>query len=312
MDVLSRLVELSHLQPALDVRCQLAGQYRIDNEQAPAGAIPFHLVLAGGCIISIDAGQQVALRAGDFLLLRHGGPHAIINAADGPTYPIVLSHEGIMPLLRSAQASDDVDLLCGHFECSVGASAFLLDALPDPFHASLLNVHSEETLKMMGSVLRHETTEERPGALTIVTALCLALLVMALRARDASPSTIPGLLVLLTDQRLSKSVKAMIAAPADRWTIDQLASLSAMSRAAYARRFKDRAAMTVGEFLTDFRMAVASDSLLRTRRAIADIAAAVGYESEAAFGKAFKANSGLSPAQFRLQGASQNRLLQES
>jgi AraC family transcriptional activator of mtrCDE len=164
----------------------------------------------------------------------------------------------------------------------------------------------------MGSVLRHETTEERPGALTIVTALCLALLVMALRARDASPSTIPGLLALLTDQRLSKSVKAMIAAPADRWTIDQLASLSAMSRAAYARQFKDRAAMTVGEFLTDFRMAVASDSLLRTRRAIADIAAAVGYESEAAFGKAFKANSGLSPAQFRLQGASQNRLLQES
>jgi AraC family transcriptional activator of mtrCDE len=57
--------------------------------------------------------------------------------------------------------------------------------------------------------------------------------------------------------------------------------------------------MTVGAFLTDIRMMLASDLLLRTRRTVADIAAEVGYESEAAFGKAFKARRGITPARFR-------------
>ena len=72
-----------------------------------------------------------------------------------------------------------------------------------------------------------------------------------------------------------------------------------MSRATYARQFRERAGMTVGAFLTDIRMMLASDLLLRTRRTVADIAAEVGYESEAAFGKAFKARRGITPARYR-------------
>ncbi len=74
-----------------------------------------------------------------------------------------------------------------------------------------------------------------------------------------------------------------------------------MSRAAYARHFKASSGMTVISFLTELRMAIASDLLMRTRRNAGDIAAEVGYDSEAAFGKVFKASKGLSPARFRHQ-----------
>jgi AraC family transcriptional activator of mtrCDE len=122
---------------------------------------------------------------------------------------------------------------------------------------------------------------------------------MAVRAGKVSPVAPTGLLQLLGDARLGKSVVAMMSSPAFGWTIDDLARHSAMSRATYARQFRERAGMTVGAFLTDIRMMLASDLLLRTRRTVADIAAEVGYESEAAFGKAYKARRGITPARYR-------------
>jgi AraC family transcriptional activator of mtrCDE len=83
--------------------------------------------------------------------------------------------------------------------------------------------------------------------------------------------------------------------------LEELAARSAMSRATYARRFKNSAGMTPGAFLTELRMSLASDLLLHSQRTTADVAAEVGYESEAAFGKAFKVAKGLSPGRFRAQ-----------
>jgi AraC family transcriptional activator of mtrCDE len=122
---------------------------------------------------------------------------------------------------------------------------------------------------------------------------------MALRTRKSTAVDAPGLLSLFADPRLGKSVQAVVAAPARRWIIDELAGLSAMSRATYARRFKISSGMTVGAFLAGLRMALASDMLLNTRRPVGSIAAEVGYESEAAFGKAFKAIRRLTPGRFR-------------
>ncbi|MGO7672908.1 AraC family transcriptional regulator [Rhizobium ruizarguesonis] len=303
MDMLSRLIDLSRLQPALDIRCRLEGAFHIDHEATARGSVPFHLVLGGNCRIRTSAGHGVFMRSGDFVLLPRGAAHAIIGTEDGgPAAPFKVTHEGMLPLRQNAPAETaDVDLLCGHFDCAWGSSTLLLDTLPDVFQASLIGAQSEETLKMLVSLLREETAQEQPGARTIVTAMCLALFTMALRSRGAASLGTPGLLPLLANPRLVKSVKAVMADPAHGWTIDELADLSAMSRATYARQFKESAAMTVGTFLTDLRMMLASDLLLRTRRTVADIAAEVGYESEAAFGKAFKAGKGLTPARFRQQ-----------
>jgi AraC family transcriptional activator of mtrCDE len=299
MDILSRLLDLSRLQPALDIRCRLQGNFAIDHEQAEKGTVPFHLILGGQCRIRA-AGQVLTMRSGDFLLLPRGGAHTIIGVdASGPATDLRVTREGMLPLRQSGDGEPDVDLLCGHFDCASGSSGLLLDSLPDVFQTSLTEAQSEETLKALVALLHRETEREQPGALAIVTAMCLALFIMALRARGNQGFEAPGLLPLIADPRLGKSIRAVMASPAHAWTIAELAALSAMSRATYARQFKDCAGITVGTFLTDLRMALAGDNLLRTRRTVADIAVDVGYESEAAFGKAFKARKGVTPARFR-------------
>jgi AraC family transcriptional activator of mtrCDE len=299
MDVLSRLIELARLQPTLDIRCRLQGAFHIDHESVAAGTLPFHLILGGDCLIRLGSGREVTLRSGDFLLLPRGDAHAIVGLRPGgEARPLRIAVGGMLPLRENGEGEADVDLLCGHFDCAPGSAALLLDSLPDVFHVSLTE-ESEELLKTLVAMLYRETAEERPGALVIITATCLSLFIMAVRAGKVSPVASTGLLQLIGDARLGKSVVAMMSSPAFGWTIDDLARHSAMSRATYARQFRERAGMTVGAFLTDIRMMLASDQLLRTRRTVADIAAEVGYESEAAFGKAFKARRGITPARFR-------------
>jgi len=307
MDMLSRLVELSHLQPTLDIRCRLEGVFHIDHEPAHEGVLPFHLVLGGSCTIRLRSRQQILLRTGDFLLFPRGSAHILKNLGDAsdPAAPLTVSHDGMLPLRQNGLAAD-VDLLCGHFTCAPRSSALLLDSLPDPFHASLADLQNGDVLRTFVDLLRQETMLQQPGALVIITGMCLALLILALRTRNTAPDRTPGLLAPLADPRLSKSISAVMTAPGSRWTIEGLANLSAMSRATYARQFTACAGMTVGDFLTTLRMSVASDRLRGTRRSIADIAAEVGYESEAAFGKTFKAKNGVTPAKFRQRSSAGN------
>ncbi|MFC5758443.1 AraC family transcriptional regulator [Rhizobium sp. GCM10022189] len=299
MDVLSRLIELARLKPTLDIRCRLQGTFAIDHEPAATGTLPFHLILGGDCLIRLRSGREITLRSGDFLLLPRGDAHVIVGLRPrGETGPLRVTTGGMLPLRENGDGDADLDLLCGHFDCAPGSAALLLDSLPDVFHVSLA-AESEELLKTLVAMLYRETAEEKPGALAIITATCLSLFIMAVRAGRASPVASSGLLQLLGDARLGKSAAAMMSSPAFPWTIDELARHSAMSRATYARQFRERAGMTVGAFLTDIRMMLASDLLVRTRRTIADIAAEVGYESEAAFGKAFKGRRGITPARYR-------------
>ncbi|WP_184401965.1 AraC family transcriptional regulator [Rhizobium sp. BK650] len=299
MDVLSRLIELARLQPTLDIRCRLQGSFHIDHEPVAAGTLPFHLILGGDCLIRLGSGREITLHSGDFLLLPRGDAHAIIGLRRrGDTQPLRVTRGGLLPLRENGEGEADVDLLCGRFHCAPGSAALLLDSLPDVFHVSLA-ADSEEVLKTLVAMLYRETADEKPGALAIIAATCLSLLILAMRAGKASPIASSGLLQLLGDARLGKSAVAMMSSPAFAWTIDDLARHSGMSRATYSRQFRERAGMTVGAFLTDLRMMLASDLLSRTRRTVADIAAEVGYESEAAFGKAFKARRNITPARFR-------------
>jgi AraC family transcriptional activator of mtrCDE len=91
----------------------------------------------------------------------------------------------------------------------------------------------------------------------------------------------------------------MLSAPERAWTIAELGELAAMSRATYARRFNERAGVTVMDFLTQIRMTIACDLLRRTQRSAAEIGEAVGYQSEAAFGKAFAQSVGVTPGRYR-------------
>jgi AraC family transcriptional regulator, activator of mtrCDE len=307
MDTLSRLIDLARPQASLDLRCLLTGAFDIDHAPLGAGVAPFHLVLDGACVIETAAGQQLELRAGDFMLFPRGAAHRVRDlkrSAGG--MPLTLGHDGMLPVRRNDgdEASDtaveaDVDLLCGRFVYAPGSSALLLNALPDPLHVSLGGLQTLDALQTLISLMRGEAERRQAGALAIVTALSHALFAMALRVHGERNGSSAGMLALLTDARLGASVQAMLDAPERAWTIAELGERAAMSRATYARHFNERAGVTVMDFLTQIRMAIASDLLLRTQRSAADIGEAVGYQSEAAFGKAFAQSVGVTPGRYR-------------
>ena len=311
MDTLSRLIELARPQASLDLRCLLSGAFDIDHDPMEAGIAPFHLVLGGACIVETTEGVRHALNAGDFMLFPRGAAHRVRDVRRGAaTAPLTVSHDGMLPVRRNdgqqnARVPADIDLLCGRFVHAPGSSALLLNALPDPLHVSLGNMDTLGSLQTLIALMRTEAEQRQAGALAIVTALSQALFAMALRAHGEQHAASSGVLALLADARLSASVQGMLNAPERAWTIADLGELAAMSRATYARHFNERAGVTVMEFLTQIRMTIACDLLQRTQRSAAEIGEAVGYQSEAAFGKAFQQSVGVTPGRYR-------RLPQES
>lgn len=305
MDTLSRLIDLARPQASLDLRCLLSGAFDLDHDPMEAGIAPFHLVLDGACIVETADGAQHALSAGDFMLFPRGAAHRVRDVKRlAAAAPLTLGHDGMLPLRRNdghddARVSADVDLLCGRFLYAPGSSALLLNALPDPFHVSLSGMQTLGSLQTVIALMRTEAERRQAGALAIVTALSQALFAMALRAHGEQNASTSGVLALLADARLGASVQGMLDAPERAWSIAELGELAAMSRATYARHFNERAGMTVMDFLTQIRMTIACDLLRRTQRSAAEIGEAVGYQSEAAFGKAFQQSVGVTPGRYR-------------
>lgn len=299
MDILTHLIEMARPQASVDLRCQMSGAFRIPHEQVRDGVAPFHLVLAGSCQIETPAGR-LSLQAGDFLLFPRGGAHVIGGVEAGEaTGAMRMRYGGMLPLRRVGRGALGVDLLCGHFVRARGAGELLFNALPDPLHVSLSEEAPGAALSAVVELIRGEILTPQPGSLAIVTALSQTLLAMALRRAGEGAAVEAGLLALLADARLGPSLQALLRDPGEAWTIEALGRRAAMSRASYARHFRALAGMTVFEFISRVRMARACDLLCRSRRKIGDIGAEVGYQSEAAFGKAFRQHVGELPGPYR-------------
>jgi len=297
------MIQMTRPQASLDLRCQLSGTFDIPHEPAPTGTAPFHLVLAGSCQIATDKGLLTA-RAGDFILFPRGGAHVIRDHdAQGDDGVMRMRYDGMLPLRRAGKGKVGSDLLCGHFTHAGEAAELLFKTLPDPLQVSLSDEGATESLKALVTLMHQEASGTSPGALAIVTALSQTLLVLALRRYTERPERDAGILAVMTDARLGASAQAVLDAPGQPWTIEGLGKLAAMSRASYARRFQQASGMTVFEFLTRVRMAVACELLRTTRRKVGDICFEVGYQSEAAFGKAFKLQIGELPGQYRRRHA---------
>lgn len=303
MDSLSRLIQLVRPKASLELRCMFEGAFSVEHDPEPQGTVPFHLVLSGSCTVRTSDSQFLKLEAGDFVLFPRGGAHGICDKDQLNIKPLPFSttSDGLLPLRRNGFGQADVDLLCGRFICEKGPVTSLFATLPDPMHISLTKSQSIQSLQTLVSLMRSEADQHNPGAYAIVTALSQALFAMALRIYGENHREVPSILTLLSDPRLSTSIQALLAEPGHNWTIAELGDRAAMSRATYARHFSATAGVTVSEFLNQIRMATACELLVKTKRSAGDIGLEVGYQSEAAFGKAFRLFTGLTPGRYRVQ-----------
>jgi AraC family transcriptional regulator, activator of mtrCDE len=303
MDWLSRLFEMMPVRGRLDLRCTYGVPWRIEQGPGEANEIPYHTVLAGSAILDDPAGgRPLQLKAGDILLLP-GNPRHVMHDGSG-TAPMPARNRAALNFTISENPGSEerLDLLCGHFAIMPPHDRLLRSYLPPRLvvHAGA-DGEKETAAQLAGLVtmMRRESADDHLGGRAMLNALSTAMFALVLRLASETEDAPRGILALAGHPRLAPAVAALFNEPARAWSMPELAELSGMSRATLARQFQEKLGRSASDLLTDIRMTMAANELTRSSLSTGAVAETVGYQSEAAFQRAFKSHMGITPAQWR-------------
>jgi AraC-like DNA-binding protein len=198
----------------------------------------------------------------------------------------------------TAEASADARYIAGgFFKFTGGHAEILLQSLPPIIH--IRRESDKAAMRWSLERLRQELSDAQPGGSLIAQQLAYTMLVQALRLHlNDTASTNPGWLSALADKHMSIAITGMHNNPGHPWTLQLLAERVGMSRSVFALRFRETVGATPMEYLTRWRMLLAADRLKSSSDSLSSIASSLVYESESAFGKAFRRVMGCSPRQY--------------
>jgi len=285
---------------------------RIAPQVAPGAqhAIEYHVVTAGSCWISLvgdNATEPVKLNEGDIVVVPHGDPHVVSSAPGMRAEPNLEvygkpgEHVAVpFQLQTGGDGPSETRLICGFFSCDVRPFNPLLESLPRfmRFGRDSLASHS-----LLDEFIRFATAEmgnKRAGSQSVLNRLSELMFVEIIRLyMDQLEGSNTGWLAGLRDPLVGRALTLLHARPSHAWTLEQLASEAAASRSVLADRFNDLVGYPPIQYLTRWRMQIAARRLTDPGARVAAVAHEVGYESEAAFSRAFKKFVGQSPGQWR-------------
>jgi AraC-like DNA-binding protein len=314
MDALSELLRAVKLSGAMFFVAECSKPWRVLSPPAATlgrylapGAshvIEFHLVAQGTGYIKVGT-ETTPFAAGDLLMVPHGDEHEMGNGTGGPCYDgepgmsALLSGELLCSRIGSGDG-EQTRLVCGYLACDAGLIRPVLAGLPRVVRVHLRNDRSGEWLEQ--SIL-HGVDRARaaaPGSGVILAKLAEVLFTEALQRYVMQlPSGRTGWLAGASDATVGRALAALHHRPAHPWTLDELADEAGVSRSALTERFARYLGESPMAYLTDWRLELGAEALRASSRSVLQVAAEVGYESEAAFNRAFKRKFGSPPAQYR-------------
>jgi AraC-like DNA-binding protein len=294
---------LSDVLSLLKPRSYISGGFEVDGDMAiqfpKHQGIKCYAVLAGKCWLSVESvPDPVLLTAGDCFLLPRGLPFCL--ATDLSLKPV--DFHTLLSARKAAGAVSNHEgagryIVGGHFLLSGSHADMLLGALPPIVH--IRKESDKAAMRWSLERMREELRDPQPGGSLITQQLAYMMLIQALRLHLADEARGGvGWLFALADKQMSVAITCMHDDPGHRWTLQELAGRVGMSRSIFALRFKETVGETPMEYLTRWRMLLAGDRLKTLDEPISDVASTLGYESESAFGKAFKRVMGCSPGQY--------------
>lgn len=265
--------------------------------------VPFHVVMDGHCRIALGD-DRADLEAGDVVIITHGDSHTLAGGdalAPRPLRDILprppwtglpdVSHGGSGPAMH---------LFCGFLHCDAVAFGPLLACLPRLIVVRAYREGASVWLRATVELITREVRQERPGARLMLERLNEVVFVESLREYMAD-NEIPGSgwLAGVKDRHVGRALELMHADPARGWTVPELASAAGISRSALTERFGRLVGQSPIEYLKIWRLHLAGSMLRDGGRKLREVAEAVGYESEAAFSKAFRKTFGAPPGSWR-------------
>ncbi|RSU54161.1 cupin domain-containing protein [Sphingobium yanoikuyae] len=307
-DWLSRLLQMVPVSGQIDYRCFLGAPWRLDNGPFETTEIPYHIVLGGAAYLEVPGAAPIKLVPGDILLMPHGDSHILRDESDDKPSPGRETVRAAFTVVENDGAGERLDMLCGRFVLSSAHEKLVRAHLPSRLVVNAAE-HSAGTAKPgtgqhlagLVALMRMESAEENLGGLAMLNALSTAMFALVLRLASESMEAPDGLLALAGNPRLAPALAALFNRPSHPWTLPELATLCNMSRATFIRQFQQRLGRSATDLLTDIRMTVAANELRNSSASTGTIADTIGYQSEAAFQRAFKLHVGLTPAQYRRQ-----------
>jgi AraC-like DNA-binding protein len=315
-DPLSEALRSVHLSGAIFLDAELSAPWGFASPAANEGArliapsaehlILFHLLVEGQATARIPGQGSVVLEAGDIAVLPRGDAHELWNGRvkeltdSSALLPKIL--EGAIVSERGGGGGRVTKFICGYIGCERQAQRLFLAGLPPLFR---VNIRGDASGEWIENTIRHLASEREParaGRSALLAKLAEALFIETLRRYMAElPRQRTGWLAAARDSAVGRALGAIHREPAKPWTVASLAERAGVSRTVFAERFTRLLGEAPLTYVSRCRMQLGARLLETTDDTVLQVALHAGYESEAAFNRAFKREFELPPARYRSQ-----------
>ena len=314
MDALSDVLRIVRLTGAVFLDAEFTAPWCVGEpagvevciEQLPDAQhiVIYHLLMEGIVEVALPGSAPMSARAGDLVIIPSGEAHALGSdlsrpRADGARLVVQRGPDDV-PQVRYGGGGEVTRMVCGYLACDSSLFDTVLAALPRVMIVSMREGPGAQWLTSSIRFSIAESAAQRAGAGTVLAKLSELMFVEAIRRYiEGLPADQTGWLAGLRDRFVGKTLALIHSKPAHSWTVEELAGTVGLSRSALAERFTGLVGQPPMQYLTRWRLQLAANLLRSGSRNVASVAADVGYDSEAAFNRAFKREIGMTPAAWR-------------
>jgi AraC-like DNA-binding protein len=317
MDALSDVLKSVRLEGAVYLNAEFTAPWCVRGECGLASVRErlahaehvafFHFLIEGSCKVRLADGTEVLdAVAGDLVLFPQEGRHLMgsdLHLAPMETEGLIDpggAEDADFVQMRHGGGGAVTRFVCGYIACSRSVFRPLFEALPRALRIPIGDGPAAVLLRELSRLGVRESSASRPGAESMLAKLSELMFVEAMRRYvETLPPEGKGWLAGVRDAHVGRALALLHVEPGRAWTVDELAQAAALSRSALAERFVALVGEPPIQYLKRWRLALAAQALRSGGEAIARVAERSGYESEAAFSRAFKREFALSPAAWR-------------
>lgn len=310
-DILSDIFETIRLRATLYFKTNYSPPWAVTVPQYKEAA-RFHLVIQGLCHVELASGKQTTIGPGDLILIPRGQQHTLADLQGRAPAPLeqVIQQSGFKDdgsgtatfTVGSGDPNAATQMVCGHFSFAKGADHPLLRALPDiivmtPADRARHPILDETLRLVIRRVFAHNL-----GATAAISRLSEVFFIETIRASIEQSPELARILEAMTDKQISRSLELIHQNTNQAWTVESLATEVGMSRSRFAERFSKLLGDGPMGYLTEWRLQQARSMLSEPNTNIQQVANHVGYQSAAAFTRAFAQKFGAPPSEYRQPG----------
>ncbi len=304
MDILNDILDTLDLKGALYFRTDFSGTWSVTVPVLEQAA-RFHLVVQGQCHVKLPDEDAVILGPGDLILIPKGQTHILSDSPveDAPPLEQVLEAveydgDGVLVVGEGSDAAS-TQLICGHFTFRKGADHPILRSLPDHLLTTASMRAQNPWLDEILRLINRQMFSDNVGSDASVRRLSEIMFIELLRAGIEEQDEIGALLKGFQDPQIGHALELMHREPTASWTVESLARQVGMSRSRFAERFGDLVGQGPMSYLSDWRLQKALSILDHSNCSVQQVAVQTGYQSPAAFTRAFAGKFGVAPTLYR-------------